>query len=605
MKMKHLEYGSYPFWGGIAAVLFTILPYLLLKENAIFVYSDQLDGEMVAYILQAKHLFQGGDIAEFMGGMPKSALTPPAPLAVILFLSGNYCQTLVLMNLIGKLCGYIGMYLLVREAAGERWIAVSAAFLYSSIPFAEVYGLSEFGIPLLFWCFLQLRKKKHLWIAFLYTGLYALSSSLVLVGFGILGMIQIWLLFFAARKEKRRKEILFPEMAWLVLLLVYVAENLSLLGGLFGIGEKIVSHKSEYVLTPRPFGEIFFTSLLAGNQHGQSYHLLLAACIFAAMAVGSFSILRCRKNTLIAEVSRQTPQPPKKPELEQRQLMNGISPLLRAIAACLGWNLLFALLSAAWGSEAGIELRSRLSFLGAFQLDRVLWIAPCLWYLAAACSLAVVYRFWQIHSKFLFFLLPMAAAFVLTGLWCLYSGEFKLNVQKLRNPDYGIFSYRDYYAIGVMEQVREFLDDYTGKNVDEYRVVSLGIDPAAALYHGFYCLDGYSNHYPLEYKKKFRKIILPELERNEYLRQYYDNWGNRCYLFSSECPGYYTIEKHGFSYMDYRINTKALYKMGGRYLLSAALIQNAEGQGLSLLREKPFETEDSYYCIYIYEVVPE
>lgn len=156
-----------------------------------------------------------------------------------------------------------------------------------------------------------------------------------------------------------------------------------------------------------------------------------------------------------------------------------------------------------------------------------------------------------------------------------------------------------------MEQVREFLDDYTGKNVDEYRVVSLGIDPAAALYHGFYCLDGYSNHYPLEYKKKFRKIILPELERNEYLRQYYDNWGNRCYLFSSECPGYYTIEKHGFSYMDYRINTKALYKMGGRYLLSAALIQNAEGQGLSLLREKPFETEDSYYCIYIYEVVPE
>ena len=143
---------------------------------------------------------------------------------------------------------------------------------------------------------------------------------------------------------------------------------------------------------------------------------------------------------------------------------------------------------------------------------------------------------------------------------------------------------------------------YTGKGVDEYRVVSLGIDPAAALYHGFYCLDGYSNNYSLDYKMQFREVISPELEKSEYLRQYYDGWGNRCYLFSSECPGYYTIEKHQFYFQDYQLNAKALYDMGGRYLLSAAYISNAEGQGLTLLNETPFETDGSYYAIYIYEI---
>ena len=588
-------------------VLLTILPYVFLGEDAIFVYTDQLDGEMVAYILQARHLFQRGEIAEFMGGAPKSALTLPAPLAVLLFLSGNYCGSLIFMNLIGKLCGYIGMYLLVRETAGEKWIAALAAFLYSSIPFLEVYGLSEFGIPMLFWCFLRLKKGKNLLVSYLYILFYALCSSLVLVGFGILGMVQIWLLghlFLRRRRENRKKELFYPEMAWFLLLLVYIAENRRLLGGLLGMNGG-AAHKSEYVLTPRPFGEIFFSSLLTGNQHGQGYHLLLAMCIFAAAAAGVLSLLFCRRSFMTAvsggvrqEQSRQ------KTESEFQQVKQRIVPLLEVIAVCIVWNLLFAFLSAAWGSEMGIRLRSRLSFLGAFQLGRVLWIAPCLWYLAAACGLAVVYRLRQIWFRFLFCLLPMLAAFGLTGLWCLYSGELKLNIQKLRNPDYGILSYRDYYAIGVMEQVREFLDGYTGKSVDEYRVVSLGIDPAAALYHGFYCLDGYSNYYPLEYKKRFREIISPELERSEYLRQYFDNWGNRCYLFSSECPGYYTIEKHGFYYTDYRVNTQALYEMGGRYLLSAALILDAEEKGLSLLRETPFETEDSYYCIYVYEVVP-
>ena len=198
-------------------------------------------------------------------------------------------------------------------------------------------------------------------------------------------------------------------------------------------------------------------------------------------------------------------------------------------------------------------------------------------------------------------LLCLGAAAAATGIQILMGSNLKPNIQKLRNPDYGLLSFRDYYAVGVMDQAEAYIREETGMEPEQYRVVSLGIDPAAALYQGFYCLDGYSNNYSLEYKHAFRKAIAPELVKSPYLQDYYDNWGNRCYLFSAECPGYYTIEKNGFYFQDYSLDTEALRQLGGTYLFSAAWIMNAEEEGLTLLREEPFETQDSYYRIFIYK----
>jgi len=196
----------------------------------------------------------------------------------------------------------------------------------------------------------------------------------------------------------------------------------------------------------------------------------------------------------------------------------------------------------------------------------------------------------------------LTLAVAVAGMQILLSGDMKSNLQKLRNPEYGILSFYEYYAIGVMEQVEDFLRETTGLEKSEYRVVSLGIDPAASLYHGFYSVDGYSNNYDLAYKHAFREVLAPELEKSEYLRQNFDEWGNRCYLFSAECPGYYTIEKNGFYFQNYELNVTALRQLDCDFLFSAAFIANSEQQGLKLLNDVPFEMEDSYYCIYVYQV---
>lgn len=564
------------FLAGMAAVLAAVLPVLLLGEDAIFTYHDQLDGEVIAYCLQARHLFQGSILPEFMNGASKTALTLPAPACVLLFLTQDACLGLTVMLAAGRLTGYVGMTLLAGEVTKNHRAAVLTGVLFAWLPFLPVYGLSQFGIPLLFWGILQLRKGRHTAGVYLYTALFGLTSSLVLVGFGLLGMGVLWLLWCLWRERESLRRSL---CAWLLLLAVYVAENLRLLAELFGSGQGAVSHKTEYALTAASFREELVQYLTRGGQHSEDYHLLLVAFALAAGLLGFL---------------RRTP---------------GIRRLQRAIAVCLGWNVFFALAAACWNSAPGVLLRGRLSALGAFQLDRLLWIAPCFWYLLFACGLTVCLescsgadagRGIRIAGRASAGVLTLAA--LVTGGQILLEGDVKLNVQKLRNPDYGILSLREYYALGVMEQVEAYLRETTGQEQEEYRVVSLGIDPAAALYAGFYCLDGYSNNYSLEYKHAFREILTPELERSDYLRAYFDEWGNRCYLFSSECPGYYTIEKGGFYFQDYRLDTEALARLGGNYLFSAAYIANAQEQGLQLMREEPFETEESYYRIYVYRV---
>lgn len=570
--------GSILFWLGLFAVTAAFLPCVLLGENAIFTYHDQLDGELIAYLLQAKHLGDGAVLPEFLGGAAKTALTPPAPGCVLLFRVFSPLTALVLMQITGALFGYTGMYLLVKRTTGSPVAALAAGGLYGLLPFLPIYGLSQYGLPLLLWCVLRLRERESngrtTAACLIYGAFYAVNSSLVLVGFGVLAVLAVWILTDLLRKQGRGR----MAALWVVMTLLYCLSNVSLIGQLLGLGESVLSHKTEYVLAAEGFWRGFADAFLHGGQHSVDYHggILIFSCV--VLVWGALETLRKGG----------------KPDV-----------LCRGILGCLLCNAIFAGVAAVWNCGIGIALRNHMGALGAFQMDRFLWISPCLWYLILGYSVGFVVR--HRGEKILSGLMACALMLVLgaTGFTILKNSDIKSNLQKLRNPEYPLLSYSDYYALGVLDQVQSFLQDETGMSQEEYRVVSLGIDPAAALYHGFYCLDGYSNNYSLEYKHAFREVIAPALAESEYLRAYFDDWGNRCYLFGSECPGYYTIEKNGFYFQHLELDTKALRALGGDYLFSAAYIANSEELGLKLLREEPFETDDSYYRIFVYEVADE
>ncbi len=585
------------FWiAGFLAVFAMGIPYLILGQDAIVTYHDQLDGELIAYLLQAKHLFQGSTLPEFLGGVSKTALTPPAPAAVLLFLSGNAFGALAFLQVSESLCGYVGMALLARRVTGRPLIAAAVGVLYAYLPFLPVYGLAQYGLPLLLYLLLEAKEGRHTRLCLAYAAFFALNSSLVLVGFGVLGALLLWMLWELWRGRRGRGTPFFRRrLLWcfLVMLGIYVLENLRLFAELLGLGAAgaVVSHKSEYAMYPEAFAPALWQGFLQGGQHSGDFHVLFLLPVLLAAVCGWALGTRAGRGA------------------SSGRCEEALKRDLRAMAVALGCNLFLAAAAALWNTEGCIRLRERFQAFGAFQMDRLLWLAPCLWYLILACGLALVWELWEsggrLRAPAALLGLVMAAALCGTGGKVLLESNFKWNVQRLRNPDYGAISFNDYYAVGVYSQVEEFLRERTGEEKEDYRVVSLGIDPAAALYHGFYTLDGYSNNYPLKYKHAFRRILSPELERSDYLADNFDKWGNRCYLFSSECPGYYTIEKGGFAFLDYRLDAEALWEMGGRYLFSAAYILNAEQQGLVLMREEPFSTEESYYQIYVYRVEPD
>ena len=368
----------------------------------------------------------------------------------------------------------------------------------------------------------------------------------------------------------------------ILLLLTYLLENGALFLQIFGVGESTVSHKAEYALTAVSFWEQWKTNLLQGGQHSVDYHgWILLIAVFTVIAV------------------------------IRRRAGDG-KRIFRSLAISCGCIVFIATAAALWDSGIGVSLRSGWGALKGFQANRVLWLSPCLWYFALGCCLLMVVeelpgkqetaksvRKWLAAGE----MLLAVGVTLLTAAQVLPESNLKPNVQKMLHADYGAMSFRDYYAVGVLEQVQQYIRDNLAEEPENYRVVSLGIDPAAALYHGFYCLDGYSNNYDLAYKHRFREIIAPELDKSEYLTEQFDGWGNRCYLYSAECPGYYTVQKGGFYFQNYEINAQSLKELGGRYLLSAAYIDHCEDTGLKLIREDPFETEDSYYRIYLYRVM--
>jgi hypothetical protein len=158
-------------------------------------------------------------------------------------------------------------------------------------------------------------------------------------------------------------------------------------------------------------------------------------------------------------------------------------------------------------------------------------------------------------------------------------------------------SFRDFYDTKLFSDIKT----YISKPVETYRVVSLGIFPSIASYNDFFCLDAYECLYPLTYKHSFREIIAPELDKSPKLKNYFDHWGSRCYLFSSELDGNYMCSKQQDKkvfHLD--INTEKLRQLSQKetYIISAVEIVNYKALELAL--ENMFE--GNYWSIYLYRV---
>ena len=571
--IQHLDHCTL-WWIGILITVVFFLPYFVLGDGCIFEINDQLDESIMNYMLPARHLWDGSTIyPEMLNGVNASGMQPSAVLFLPLYRLISARTAFLTQYIICFLAAFSGMYLLVKEITDSSILAMIAGGCFCVLPLYPVYGLSEFGIPLILYGALCLWKQKNVIWGLLITVVFGLTSHLVYTGYVVLGFWVIALVYALAKKKKNQW---FP-IGFAVLFAIYVLVNRALIREiLFGTGSYI-SHREEMVSSATPFFETFWNVFQNSAQHAPSLHKYLILPIVLFLILGAF----CKKE----ETDRN---------IYKAAVINFL--FLIAIALFYAFCHLSAVVD--WKNNAT-------GFLHYFQMHRVYWLYPAAWYLEFAWAAAVPWRTKVPHTD-----ARMRVGKLAVILICLLptlqllkvnSGMY-LNVNQINNGSdvTGYISWESWFAEDLMQEI----DDAIGRDKSTYRVAHLGISPAPSLMHGFYTVDGYSNNYPLEYKHRFREVIAAELEKNEEVRVYFDLWGNRCYLFNSITGNYMQLKKgNTLVYEGLEFDMDALRELGCEYLFSGAEIGDAERLGLELVGY--YETDDSYWGIWVYCIMKE
>ncbi len=541
-------------------LLLYLLPMLLLRENAYIVIHDNLDSEISWYTVLARsgQIFEAyGQVEQIMNGIPRVCLPPTWHVITLLFLVFKPFTAYLINYLLVHIIAFFGMYLLLsRHFQIPLPLAKAVALCFAMLPFYTIYGLSIAGQPLLAFALLNLSTKPRKFRDYLIIFSFPFYSSLVFVGVFVIFLLSAWLLIDWWRNKKLNTS-LFTGLLLLGSLYAFVEFNL--------LREMLwhptfVSHRVEwnFYASSIPFYEAIKRAIInfvLGQYHAASLHtLILTVVIPLALIIG----------------------------LRQK---NQAAKILLAITLI---NLTFSLIYGFQHWTGLIPLKEHLQLAYTFNFGRFHWLHPTLWYIAFAIASVIILQTGRKTDRYIVILF---IAFQLS-FNLVHNSEWR----GLFAPQAPALTYRQFFAEDLFQQI----ETYIGKPQESYRVVSIGLHPSIAQYNGFYTLDSYQHNYPLSYKHEFRQIIASELEKSPRWKQYFDNWGSRCYVFVSEVNSFTTTKEQAITIQHLALDTEKLYEMGGRYIFSAARIANAEERGMSLLRV--FEDDRFPWRIYLYQV---
>lgn len=535
-----------------------LAPLFILQENAHIRVHDNLDSNIAWYkVLASSGQMLGpvqGIIPQIINGLPRNALGTEYSGIVWLYVLFPTMVAYGISQAITRVVAFFGMYLLLKKhlLPGEKWrfYQAGAALAFSITPFWPSGMLSTLGMPMALWAFLNIRKGENLGKSYLTLTLLPFYSSLVLGFFFFLSALGIFWLIDVLKGKGWNLRFL---TAILYMTFLYMLVEYRLIFSFLYKGEP--NSRDEYWHAYLPFWRVVrltFKNYVFGHTHDMTVHnlIILPATFFALYMVGRKGLWKQEK----------------------------IFVLLFVL------NFLLSVWYAFWFYKGWTPIVKRLHFLDTFNFARYHFLSPLVIYADFALALKILSGMgssWRITAK--------AIAIFQIALLFMYNDEL-IYKQK---P-----TVKEFYAEELFRDIKE----YIAEPQKDYRVASIGIHPAVSQYNGFYTLDTYNNFYPLSYKHQFRKIIAKELAVNPIVRRYFDQWGGRCYVFSSEIGKHYMIKKDSKRHLRHlQLNTMQFKEMGGKYLFSALPIDNAAENHLKL--DKVFAKKDSAWKIYLYEVL--
>lgn len=540
--------------GGMCLACLYILPMILLGEQAHVRIHDNLDSNIVWYktLVDTNSVYASlqATVPNLLNGVvSRNAFVSEFTGILWLYQWFNPYVAYVISQGLVRTFAFLGMYLLLRDYGNgtiPRSYVLWVALLFSWTPFWPSGMLSTLGMPLLLWAYWNIWNGRKLKVSGLALLLVPFYSSFVLGIVFFLAVLAVYHLF----KEVRERT--FHGRFWLAFsaqTCLYLMIEYRLVFSM--LWEETPTSRNEFDFGDNGFWPsvlLFFKHVVRGHTHDRAVQ---SPIIFVTVFV-VFLLVIVRKE-----------------HLERR---------IRALT----WFLLgLSLWYAFWFYSGWNPLKQEVSLIRTFNFSRFHFIQPMLWYGLFFLSLEWL---WRADKRKLVTFLLIAQTVVL----------LKWNPEIVYRDDP---SYEQFYATAQFTSIKRYIDRPTA----DYQVASIGMHPAIAQYNGMRTIDGYVNFYPLSYKVAFRQVIAGELDKSDPLQRYFDKWGNRVYLFSSELGKHYDFTKdRQVPIRHLAIDVAQLKRIGASYVLSAVPIRNAADIGLHY--EKTFHDSRSAWDIRLYRV---
>lgn len=570
--------------GSLAVCLVLLAAFLGLSwaqgEGSYVRINDNLDGYVPLYVVLAEdEPVLGGlhdSVERILDGLPRNAMPTTINVGPLLFYVLDPLRALIANEVAARVVAFFGMLLLLRVHLLPRAadpVVYGASLCFALLPFLPAGYLSVAGQPLLAYALLQLARGRGGVLDWLVVAAFPLYSSLVYIGAFVLLVLALSVVWVVATTRAIPWRLV---AAGLLMTALYAASEYRLLYQALA-GSGYTSFRYAF--------DRHGTGLLGAIRNGVDSFLFsqhhAAAAQFPVILGAIAAALLLRLGRLAGAGTRG--------------LRSGVAllrePLGRLVLVAAGVSGAIAV----WHFGPAQQLvQAGPAILRAFNFHRIQWFHPALFGVAFAFALA------EVRAAPRFGPAAALALLVLQGACLVVSDD------AVQERLAGGVSYRAFYSTGLFAEIQEHI----GRPPSEYRVVSLGLVPGIALYNGFYVLDGFFNDYPMDYKRRFRRVMEAELEKDEQLRRHFDDWGAHLHLYAHELgmvvgyrkPTLYTKE-HGTRRVSVDFDTGALRALGCDFVLSAVEVANAEALGWKL--ERSFERDDSPWRVFLYGVPPE
>ena len=539
----------------VVLLLAYVSVFFIFGQNTYVLIHDNLD----SFVPWHKTLIESGLLFKnnshevtIMGGASRISLGNELNIMLWLNYIFDPYPAYVANQVIIRITAFIGFLLLLRRYIfGENLGNYSfiIALLFSVLPFYPNFGIGIAGLPLITYVFLNLRDNVATALDWIILITFPFYTSFPSTGLFYIIFVGFVFLYDVIKRDVSKE--LFTGL--FIIGSLYLIINYRLFY-LFIFDPDYVSHRVERVSDSYGLIRAVLISgkhFVLGHYHAHSIHWIFLPFVLIMFL---FNIIAKNKDKTFV----------------------GLFALNVAISVIYGF----------WYYEGIALMKESYTWMNLLNLSRFSYLAPFVWYVLFAISIRYYFqKFNPSYGNKLVFVLSF-----LVFVSIVFKSDFANEYRKNK------ITYKEFYSEALFREI----DLFIGKNKDEYKVVSIGIHPSIARYNGFSTLDGYLTIYPLNYKHKFRKIIEPELDKNKKLEKYYDEWGSRFYIFSSELGKNWLNTKYNNPSIAIELNTWHLYDLGGRYIFSANEILNGSDNKLRLIRT--FEEKESPWKVYLYEV---